>query len=71
MASVVGVAGLAKVRNEIEHRLGNAHVLSCVVLAEIRESHHQRQPKDVRHILTSYTAQTLYTEETRKRRDLV
>lgn len=36
MASVIGVAGFAKVGDEIENRLCNAHVLPCVVLAEVR-----------------------------------
>lgn len=59
MASIVGITRFAKVGYEVEDGLGDAHVLPRVILPEIRVSHHQRQPKDVRNVFATYAAQPL------------
>lgn len=59
MAGLIGVAGFAEVANEIEDRFSDAHVLPRVVLAKVGLAHDQGQPKDIRHVLSPDTAQTL------------
>lgn len=60
MSGLVRVAGFAEIRDEIQHRLGDAHVLSAVVLREMRLSHHQWQSENVGQIFAANAAQPLY-----------
>lgn len=59
MSGLVRIARFAEVGHKVQNCLGNAHVLTTVVLRKMRLSIDQRQPKDVRQILAAYAAQTL------------
>uniref|UniRef100_A0A182IKL6 Uncharacterized protein n=1 Tax=Anopheles atroparvus TaxID=41427 RepID=A0A182IKL6_ANOAO len=68
LASLVRVARLAEVGHKVEDGLVDAHILSRVVLREDRPSLDERQPEDVRQILSPDATEALKGNEQRNPR---